>query len=141
MVCALFVSTEQKYGITTLLMSETLHLLETSRKIFKNYFWSLIAQKCEYACSVREFLKYYGHFALLVHRFPLAALVSLLGRYIIRIQFLRTILDKFSSVTAKGRVPEYSVINLLHQDFIPQLMTNPGNLYRGVSLDQFSKTR
>ena len=52
MVYALFVSIEQKFGMTSLLMSETLHQLETTRKRSNNCFWSLITQKLDYACSV-----------------------------------------------------------------------------------------
>ena len=51
MVYALFVSIEQKFGMTSLLMSETLHQLETTRKRSNNCFWSLITQKFDYACS------------------------------------------------------------------------------------------
>ena len=36
---------EQKFGITSLLISETLHQLETSRKRSHNCFWSLVTQK------------------------------------------------------------------------------------------------
>ena len=52
MVYALFVLMEQKFGITSLLISETLHQLETSRKRSNNCFWSLITQKFDYACSL-----------------------------------------------------------------------------------------
>ena len=52
MVYALFVLMEQKFGITSLLISETLHQSETSRKRSNNCFWSLITQKFDYACSV-----------------------------------------------------------------------------------------
>ena len=45
MVYALFVLMEQKFGITSLLISETLHQLETSRKRSNNCFWSLVTQK------------------------------------------------------------------------------------------------
>ena len=52
MVYALCVLMELKFGITSLLISETLHQLQTSRKKSKNCFWSLITQQFEYACSL-----------------------------------------------------------------------------------------
>ena len=51
-VYALFVLMDQKFGITSLLISETLHQLETSRKRSNNCFLSLITQTFDYACSV-----------------------------------------------------------------------------------------
>ena len=52
----LFVLMKQKFGITSLLIFETLHQLETSRKRSNNCFWSLITQKFDHACSVWESL-------------------------------------------------------------------------------------
>ena len=52
MVYALFVLMEQKFGITSFLISETLHQLETSRKRSNNYSWSHITKKLDYVCSV-----------------------------------------------------------------------------------------
>ena len=52
MVYALCVLMELKFGITSLLISETLHQLQTSRKKSKNCFWSLITQQFDYACSL-----------------------------------------------------------------------------------------
>ena len=43
---------EQKLGITSLVISETLHQLQTSRKRANNCFWSLITQQSDYACSL-----------------------------------------------------------------------------------------
>ena len=45
---ALSVLMKQRYEITSLLISETLHQLETSRKRSNNCFWGLIAQKFDY---------------------------------------------------------------------------------------------
>ena len=52
MVYALCVLMELKFGITSLLISKTLHQLQTSRKKSKNCFWSLITQQFDYVCSL-----------------------------------------------------------------------------------------